>query len=780
MINQWKKHRGLFRLNRRSVLITLLVSYVLILLIPVTIGIVVNARIVAILEENTNRYNMAMLQQLSQNVESRIREVNQLNLQISLNPKLQLLLNDNQSFSQPTVYQFIEFMDDLSRYRNISNFIYDFYVYFSEHDVVLTPQMKTDSRMFYNYIYHYKNVPFEVYKDTMLRGYHNKAVFPSAPFNTGSGLRNMITYVQSLPFGERNNASGYLVILIDDQKIKDMLDKNEKMDQSYIYIVNSKNKVIMSTRNDLPSAANIFPKLTDQQGNTEYKLNGKDMMISYTTSNISEWKYIAVLPKDVFLEKVNQVKSWALYVLLFCLAGGIIAAYIMAYRNYSTVREVVNVLLQGKKNESKKVSNEFDFIKESILHKVAQEENLRDILSQQAPIIKANLLARLVKGHIDKESIQENMIEFMDIRFISDDFAVLLIDIEDFSGFTSDRSERQWVFIRFIISNLCSDLMDEHWGYTVEIDKDRLAVLINLETDRLDKYESDLSQIASNLMNMMNAKFKTTLTVAVSNAHSGLDAIGECYREALEALDYKIIKGSDSVIFYNEIKGAVNQQYYYPLDLEIQLINFVKNGDFDNVEGILDQMYIINFENHQLTPELGKCLFFNLISTQLKILNSTSILYKDIFPGKTDPMKQLEECSTAKGMHQKVKRSFQTICDYMREKRTDYSSQLLAAIIRYTESHYADDALSLTSIADHFNITPPYLSGFFKKHNGENITDFISKIRVEKAKQLMHDHSITIAQIAQSVGYANDSALIRAFKKYEGITPGKYKSILNS
>ncbi|GIQ67027.1 hypothetical protein PACILC2_55950 [Paenibacillus cisolokensis] len=60
------------------------------------------------------------------------------------------------------------------------------------------------------------------------------------------------------------------------------------------------------------------------------------------------------------------------------------------------------------------------------------------------------------------------------------------------------------------------------------------------------------------------------------------------------------------------------------------------------------------------------------------------------------------------------------------------------------------------------------------------MTDYLAQVRIERSKQLMKESKHTISQIARSVGYANDVGFIRVFKKYEGITPGKYRDMLRS
>ncbi|MNW01044.1 HTH-type transcriptional activator Btr [compost metagenome] len=75
-------------------------------------------------------------------------------------------------------------------------------------------------------------------------------------------------------------------------------------------------------------------------------------------------------------------------------------------------------------------------------------------------------------------------------------------------------------------------------------------------------------------------------------------------------------------------------------------------------------------------------------------------------------------------------------------------------------------------------MTPQYISAVYKKSSGQNLTDYVAEVRIREAKKLLTHPSMTIAQVAEKVGYANDIGFIRFFKKYEGITPGAYRSSL--
>ncbi|MOA16486.1 Bifunctional transcriptional activator/DNA repair enzyme AdaA [compost metagenome] len=93
------------------------------------------------------------------------------------------------------------------------------------------------------------------------------------------------------------------------------------------------------------------------------------------------------------------------------------------------------------------------------------------------------------------------------------------------------------------------------------------------------------------------------------------------------------------------------------------------------------------------------------------------------------------------------------------------------------QQNYSDKNLSVSLIGDQFRLTPQYVSRLFREQTGHGgLHDFISQTRIEAAKALLLEGT-SIDETASRVGFASSHAFIRVFKKYEGITPGKYKTI---
>ena len=95
-------------------------------------------------------------------------------------------------------------------------------------------------------------------------------------------------------------------------------------------------------------------------------------------------------------------------------------------------------------------------------------------------------------------------------------------------------------------------------------------------------------------------------------------------------------------------------------------------------------------------------------------------------------------------------------------------------VCRYINENYGQE-LSLDILAAKVYLNRDYLSRLFKKETGSNIVQYIRKVRMEKAKELLKETSLKVSAIAGIVGYPNSSYFVRAFCEYAGETPERYR-----
>lgn len=96
-------------------------------------------------------------------------------------------------------------------------------------------------------------------------------------------------------------------------------------------------------------------------------------------------------------------------------------------------------------------------------------------------------------------------------------------------------------------------------------------------------------------------------------------------------------------------------------------------------------------------------------------------------------------------------------------------------IIKFIEKDYLNN-LSINSIADKFNYTPNYISYVFKQKFGQNISDYITELKISKAKELLVDTNNKIYDISKILGFSNTSYFCSVFKKQTSLTPKEYRT----
>ena len=103
--------------------------------------------------------------------------------------------------------------------------------------------------------------------------------------------------------------------------------------------------------------------------------------------------------------------------------------------------------------------------------------------------------------------------------------------------------------------------------------------------------------------------------------------------------------------------------------------------------------------------------------------------------------------------------------------------RMIDNVISDIRDHYTED-ISLTSLAAKYNISMGHLSKMIKEQLQINFSDYIASLRIQRAKELLRDESISIQEIAEIVGYNDYFYFTKVFKKVEGISPSKYRKEL--
>ena len=101
--------------------------------------------------------------------------------------------------------------------------------------------------------------------------------------------------------------------------------------------------------------------------------------------------------------------------------------------------------------------------------------------------------------------------------------------------------------------------------------------------------------------------------------------------------------------------------------------------------------------------------------------------------------------------------------------------QPITDIFNYIDGHFCEQNLSIKSIAEYVHYDHFYMCTLFKKHTGKTLNDYITQLRIEKAKELLKDKNVRLYDITGMVGYVDPSYFSKIFKKIAGCSPSEFR-----
>lgn len=246
----------------------------------------------------------------------------------------------------------------------------------------------------------------------------------------------------------------------------------------------------------------------------------------------------------------------------------------------------------------------------------------------------------------------------------------------------------------------------------------------------------------------------------------GYQSIPLSYRQAKAALDYELISQPlPQIIFYDDIKELNLRTYSYTLDEKL-LSGIIKNRSRKMIPLFLEHIGSIS----------KTASYYHLPTYKNTVIRAAMQLEKACFekemkcPELSDTVNIVTPmCSTAR-INQYLIKIFHDILDEIEKAKVPAGKNVIEEICEYVKVNYGEE-ISLIAFAQKYYMNHIYLSRLFKSETGENFSSFLTRIRMEKAKELLSSDSFLIKEIAEMAGYENPYYFTKAFKKYFACSP---------
>ncbi|GBF74405.1 AraC family transcriptional regulator [Paenibacillus sp. 598K] len=731
--------------------------------------------------------NEMLMEQLQEVMDKQMAEVMRLHLAITLDQQLRYLIFSNPSKAEAK-YTTARVIEEFREMQVFNGLVDQFYVYWQAEDSLLMSGTYWTSRMGYDNLHAGGQLSYDQWHALLNKpGFRG---FVSIPRIMADGsIDKSLAYVSSLSNGVNTIGAGSIVIMVD---VNRLAQRVELFNRGDVFILNGDNEIILSNSDEEGERLTLSSSFEGERAFFYEKYKGTDSEVLHIQSRTADLKYVSIMPSRLVWEKAEYVRKFTYISVLISLIGAGALTYMFLRRNYRPVQQLVEILSHSSNETGSLESNEFGFIQRVVSNTLSEQEQIKLRLKLQNNVMRSNTLLRLLKGKLDGPVPLEEAMATFNIFFQSDEFAVILLALED-ENMAIDRFHHvslqdKAALLRFIISNVVQEVADQDQiGYVTEVDQG-LACIVNFRTSADDKKEH-LLHIAQAAQQFLHTQYHMELIIAISGVHDSLIGIAQAYQEAIEAMEYRVVMGKKEVILYDELQRAIHDQsnkaFYYPLQVEQRLINCIKIGSYEKAQSVLDEIKERNVGQSAVSIQLVKCLMFNLISTIMKTTNEMGTNEDRFVHDHVYWIDTIMESDTLQGMYAQLSLLLREVCEYMAVKLSEQAKQLrhqsvsdkVDQIRSFVRENYNDASLNISSIGEHFQLKPTYLSSLFKEQTGEGLLDFVNRVRIDEAKQILKTEACTVNEVAKRVGFNEAATFIRVFKKVEGITPGKFKAI---
>jgi two-component system, response regulator YesN len=788
-----KKRRKWF--NSRSVLMTWTLSYLAVLLLPVILSAIVYIQSNKMLTDEIHLANNSLLKQLRELMDKQLEAVDRLNFELIWNAKVRELVDQHKylTFPEDYLYDLHNATKDLVLYQSAYSEADLFYIFLASRDTILLPGVYRDTKFAYTEHHESADLSYESWMD-ILRRNKFKGFVPMRRIVDTGGTVESLAYISTYDY-EDGKPSGANVIMIDQSRILTAINNIEAFSKGHVLIADADNKVLVSSYDtDLPSEL-PFGKQANGSEMFLWESGGQRYEVFTIQSAVSKLQYISMIPSEVYWKKAELVRKLTFMSILASLLGGGLLTYIFLRKNYNPVQRLVHAF-RNKSSGREKGANEFLFIQQALDNTLSEMDQMMLEMKRQHNTLRSNFVTRLLKGKQDNGlPLAESLVAF-EMQLLSEDAAVLLFYIEDHDIFLErvqgKSAGEKLRLLHFIVTNVVEELVNvKHRGYMTEAD-DTLACLVSLFGMPPEEQMNDLLQVARTAQEFLAEKYSIYITVSVSRVHRGLDQAHQAYQEAMYSMEYKLVMGKQEILPYEEIeryntRAETDSGYYYPLQNEQQLINYVKVGDFPSAKAALEKILEMNFSKHSVSVPVARCLILDLVGTLIKSIGELGAEQENILIQNPKRIDRLSSSETLADMRHQLISMLKEACEYAGAKRlqnVQLNRQraldgLIGEVSAFIDEHYTDPGLNVSMLGLRFEMKPTYLSKLFKDQLGEGLLETVNRKRIERAKQLMTEKRLTVNEAAERSGFNDVGTFIRTFKKMEGITPGKYKEIID-
>ena len=641
--------------------------------------------------------------------------------------------------------------------------IESFYVYLPETDRYISPTLFLESDLFYHFNKKYEESFYDTWNEMICSYQNSYTLIPLSSFQKSGS-----TYLYKIPLDFTNSDAYHPAIACFELSQKEIRKSfRNVLGNSYalVYVTDSHGQPLFTLTDNLvlstsPEELSTLVDFSSSYATEEFREKYKSYTITGISSDYNNWHYYLVQPSSYLLNDLTTYQFLYIFVILLFCGVTYWLIYSLSKANVKPY-EIMSSTLETSQKENLSL----------------QDANLtlKDALERQRPLVYSAHLARIMKGYISSEQDIREITDFLQIRGLGIRyFFVLYIEVklEQLEFFTEENTDSAQPYSKLTeYEDILYRAFYRYFGNDILIyhpDVNSFALLLSSDSKLSDSPDllCYIRDTFSQMHNYLLEEHSLWIFGGLGGANQRLPFFWKSYQQAAESASYATTE--QFFQSYTELARS-SATYYYPLEMEQKLLNFIQAANEMQIEEIFILIHRENYEYRTLPEATVNWLISDIRSTLVKARYSLpEIAGHEEFYNSFDETARL--CTTLDDM--KVLALSFASCF----KEKPQSNQLILSIQEYLEANYFDSSLSLKKISDVFDISESYFSYLFKTETGKNFSDYLEELRMAQAFVLIRETDTPISELYSHLGYNNPNSFRRAFKKRYGDSPKSFRT----
>lgn len=389
---------------------------------------------------------------------------------------------------------------------------------------------------------------------------------------------------------------------------------------------------------------------------------------------------------------------------------------------------------------------------------------------KNANVIRSKALDCLVKCTREVQ-VSLDELERMGITFQAASYRVAVFDIDTYSEmYQMDMDKQQEsALMAFVLFNVGDEIVvREKAGVVYQEGNNRVCIIF--AGNRTKEFSESIHRICHEIQKKVKEVIGLETSIGIGSWVRSPYELIYSYRLAAKAIDYRYLLGGN-LLFDMEEKKTDNSIFLIN-DLET-LTEAIKSGDRRLMEETLGQ--IETEIKSALVEKSYACIYLQQVIRAIgNTCQSLSEEPEKIIAQRETLLKAVTEQRMFSQAAALVEKYAQEVFDELQELNSSSGQRQGMLAMDYIQKNYMDPGLSLNSICSYLNISTSYFSTIFKEMTGETFIEVLTKVRMEKAKELLENTTMKNYEIAEKVGFSDPHYFGISFKKITGKTPTEY------